>query len=127
MFLKTGLPLTYQKDFAGLYHSKQESEGTLHRKVMRMDVTVENNKEAHRFQVEVDGFTAFIDYKLSGETITLVHTKVPSELEGRGLGSKLVKAALDSSRDDGLKVIPECPFVASYIERHNEYADLVAQ
>lgn len=91
-----------------------------------MDVTVENNKSAHRFQTEVDGFTAFIDYRLSGETITLIHTKVPPELEGRGLGSKLVKAALDSARNDGLKVIPECPFVASYIERHEAYSDLVA-
>lgn len=82
-----------------------------------MNVMIENNILAHRFQTEVDGFTAFIDYKLSEKTITLIHTKVPPELEGRGLGSKLVKAALDYAKDNELKAIPECPFVASYIER----------
>lgn len=90
-----------------------------------MAETVENNKSENRFQTEVDGFLAFIDYALNETTITLIHTEVPAELGGKGLGGKVVKAALDYARDQGLKVIPQCPFVAHYIEKHKEYEVLV--
>ncbi len=85
-----------------------------------MDSTVRNNPSGKRFEVEVDGHLAILEYDLDKGSIALVHTEVPSELEGRGLGSKLVKAALDYANSQGLKVIPQCPFVASYIERHKE-------
>jgi hypothetical protein len=83
--------------------------------------------ERSRFQAEVDGRTAVLDYRYEqdGRVLRLVHTKVPEELEGRGIGSALVRHALDSARDRGLEVWPECPFVGSYIRRHPEYLDLV--
>jgi len=58
--------------------------------------------------------------------ISLDHAEVPSALEGRGLGSKLVRATLDQVRSEGLKVVPRCSFVAAFIRRHAEYADLLA-
>ena len=57
--------------------------------------------------------------------ITFVHTEVPPELGGKGIGSKLVKGALDQVRAEGLKVIARCPFVKAYIDKHAEFADLV--
>lgn len=83
-----------------------------------MASTVRNNPAEKRFEVEADGHLAILEYALEEGAIALVHTEVPPQLEGRGLGSKLVKAALDYAEGQGLKVIPQCPFVASYIERH---------
>jgi predicted GNAT family acetyltransferase len=86
---------------------------------------VTNAEAKHRFELEEEGGTAFVTYLLEGETITFTHTIVPKELEGRGLGSRLVKGALDEAREQGLKVVPACSFVRHYIERHPDYEDLV--
>jgi predicted GNAT family acetyltransferase len=86
---------------------------------------VTNAEAKHRFELEEEGGTAFVTYLLEGETITFTHTIVPEELEGRGLGSRLVKGALDEAREQGLKVVPACSFVKHYIERHPDYEDLV--
>lgn len=89
-----------------------------------MDVT--NNEAEQRYEVEVEGATALAAYRLSGERITLYHTEVPDALEGRGVGSALVKGALADVRRRGLKVVPACSFVRAYIERHEEEQDLLA-
>jgi predicted GNAT family acetyltransferase len=81
----------------------------------------------HRFELEEEGGTAFVTYLLEGETITFTHTIVPEALEGRGVGSKLVQGALDEARQRGLKVVPACSFVKNYIEKHDEYRDLLAR
>jgi predicted GNAT family acetyltransferase len=86
---------------------------------------VVNNKAQHRYELNVDGHLAASYYKLSDGVITFVHTDVPPELGGKGVGSKLVKGALDQVRADGLKVIPQCPFVKACIDKHPEYADLL--
>jgi uncharacterized protein len=86
-----------------------------------------NNTRAHRFELVVDGHTATTWYRLSPGIITFTHTEVPKEMEGRGIGSRLVRAALDHARADGLKVVPRCPFTAAWIERHPDYADLVIE
>jgi uncharacterized protein len=86
---------------------------------------VVNNHSQHRYELNVDGHLAATYYKLSDGVITFVHTDVPPELGGKGVGSKLVKGALDQVRADGLKVIPQCPFVKAYIDKHPEYADLL--
>ena len=86
---------------------------------------VTNNERAGRFEVTVDGHTGFLQYRaVPGNGIELMHTEVPRELEGRGLGGSLARAALDHARAAGLEVTATCPFVRRYLERHPEYADL---
>ena len=87
---------------------------------------VTDNRAEHEFELEVDGHRAIAAYQLEGDTIVFTHTLVPKKLEGRGVGSRLIRGALDAARDRGLKVIPQCPFVKAYIERHSEYRDLLA-
>lgn len=84
-----------------------------------------NNRPHHRFELEVDGHIAKTFYKLNDGVITFIHTEVPPELGGRGVGSTLVQGALDQVRADGLKVIAECPFVKAWIGKHPEYKDLL--
>ncbi|HXQ05117.1 MAG TPA: GNAT family N-acetyltransferase [Bradyrhizobium sp.] len=86
---------------------------------------VVNNRAQHRYELAVDGHIAATYYEISGDVITIVHTEVPPELGGKGIGSKLIKGALDQVRADGLKAIAQCPFVKAYIEKHPEYADLL--
>jgi predicted GNAT family acetyltransferase len=86
---------------------------------------VVNNKAHHRYELTVEGHLAATYYKISGNVITFIHTEVPPELGGKGVGSKLVKGALDQVRADGFKVIAQCPFVKAYIEKHPDYADLL--
>jgi len=86
---------------------------------------VVNNKAQHRYELTVEGHLAATYYTVSDGVITFVHTEVPPELGGKGVGSRLVKGALDQVRAEGLKVIAECPFVHSYIGKHPEYANLL--
>ena len=72
---------------------------------------VVNNKAQNRYELTVDGHLAATYYKIADGVITFIHTEVSPELGGQGVGSKLVKGALDQVRADGLKVIPEGPFV----------------
>lgn len=90
-----------------------------------MTEIVQNNPARKRYELEAEGHLAATYYELSDGVITFVHTEVPKELEGKGIGSKLIKGALDQVRAAGLKVIPQCPFVKAYIEKHTEYADLL--
>ncbi len=87
---------------------------------------VVNNKAQHRFELTVEGHLAATYYKMSGNVITFVHTEVPPELGGKGIGSRLIKGALDQVRADGLKVVPQCPFVKAFIEKNASYQDLLA-
>jgi predicted GNAT family acetyltransferase len=88
--------------------------------------TVVDNPEAGRFEVHVDGELAGVAlYKRRGSTISFTHTEIDDRFEGRGLGSALVRGALDTARAEGAAVLPFCPFVRGYIERHQEYLDLV--
>jgi len=87
---------------------------------------VSNNEAEQRYELEVDGALAIAAYRLRDDRITFTHTEVPDALEGRGIGSKLVKAALDDARAKGLKVVPACPFVKHYMDKHPEVQDLLA-
>ena len=84
-----------------------------------------NNMADHRFELVVDGHLAAAFYKTDGNVITFMHTEVPPELGGRGVGSKLVQGALDQVRAAGMKVIPDCPFVKAWIGKHADYNDLL--
>ena len=85
-----------------------------------------NNKAQQRYELMVDGHLAATYYKLSDGIITFVHTEVPPELGGKGIGSRLIKDALDQVRADGLKVIAQCPFVKAFIAKNADYQDLLA-
>ena len=84
-----------------------------------------NNRTQNRYELTVDGHLAATYYKTADGVITFIHTEVPAELGGRGIGSQLIKGALDQVRAEGLKVIAECPFVKAYIDKHADYADLL--
>lgn len=90
-----------------------------------MTDTVVNNTAKHRYELTVEGHLAATYYKLADGVITFVHTEVPPELGGKGVGSRLVKGALDQVRANGLKVIAECEFVKGWIGKHPDYADLL--
>ncbi len=70
--------------------------------------------------------TAFLSYRHVGGSLTLDHTEVPPELEGRGIASKLTRTALDYAREQGLQVVPICPYVSTYLKKHSEYLDLLS-
>ena len=91
-----------------------------------MDISTANNIPDCRFQTRIEEHLAYIDYKCRDNTIILVHTEVPAALEGKGVGSKLAKAALEFARQEGLRVSAECSFIASYIDRHPEYQPLLS-
>ncbi|HEV3227335.1 MAG TPA: GNAT family N-acetyltransferase [Acidimicrobiales bacterium] len=75
------------------------------------------------FLLEEDGHTAELVYHVHGDRLTLIHTEVPGELGGRGIGGRLVQAALDRARRDGLTIVPKCPFARSWLEKHPHAAD----
>ena len=91
-----------------------------------MEIEFVDNKERKRFETEVDGTTAFIEYIRAKNAIYLTHTEVPLQLEGKGIGKALVKRALEQITLEGEKVAPLCPFVAAYIKRNREWVSLVA-
>ena len=91
-----------------------------------MPIDVTDVPEAHRFEARVDGELAgFIRYRLRPDAIELIHTEVLPAFEGKGIGSALVRRTLDDIRGRGMKIIPTCPFVTGYLQRHPEEADLV--
>jgi len=87
---------------------------------------VRDNQEKHRFELDAEGHVAFSQYKRTGDVFEIRHTEVPPALNGKGIGSRLVRGLLDLVRAEGAKVRPLCPFVRGYIDKHPEYADLVA-
>jgi uncharacterized protein len=91
-------------------------------------IAIGDNAEDQRYEIRVDGELAgFAPYKARAGQIALNHTEVDDRFEGRGLASKLIAFALDDARERGLAVLPFCPFVKAYIQRHPEYVDLVPE
>lgn len=88
---------------------------------------VTDNAGESRFEMNVEGQTAMLAYDRRDGVLYLTHTEVPEALEGKGIGSRIVKHALDQARAAGEKVAPWCPFVRAYIDRHPEYGELVAE
>jgi hypothetical protein len=87
---------------------------------------VTDHPEHGRFEIAVDGEVAgFAAYHSVGENLDFTHTQIDDRFEGRGLGSLLIRAALEATRERGMGVLPHCPFVRSYIERHPEFNELV--
>ena len=91
-----------------------------------MAVDVRDDPERERFEARLDGELAgFSEYRSKPGLIAFIHTEVDPRFEGHGVGSALIAGALDEVRDRGLDVLPFCPFVKAYIEKHPEYGDLV--
>ena len=88
------------------------------------ETTVRDNAEKRRFEIEIDGHLALADYRIHDGVMELYHTESPPALAGRGVASQLIRTALLSARAQGLKVRPTCSFVAAYLKRHPEFADL---
>jgi len=87
-----------------------------------MGSSVRHNLAEGQFEIAVDGQTAILQYRRTGESIRLIHTEVPEPFRGRGLATQLARAALDYAHFNKLKVIAVCPFVKLYLEKHPEAA-----
>lgn len=88
---------------------------------------IRDNSARRRFEADLgDGTIAIAQYKLLPGKIVFIHTEVPAAHEGQGIGSALIRFALNSARERGLKVVPICPFFAAYIKKHVEEQDLLA-
>lgn len=90
-------------------------------------LTVRDNHAMSRFEMASGDATAFVQYRRSGDHIALTHTEVPEAMSGQGVGSRLVGGVLDALRAEGAKVIPECEFVANFINRHPGYQSLMVE
>ena len=91
-----------------------------------MDIVFVDSPDHHRYELRSgDEVVGFLVYRLGDGVITLVHTEVDPAHSGQGHAATLARGALDDARSRGLAVVPSCPYVASYIEKHPEYADLV--
>jgi len=92
------------------------------------ELLVFDNPESHRYEAVLDGTVVGISqYSLTDDVITFLHTEVDPSAEGKGIGSRLAAGALDDVRRRGLRVVARCPFIAAYIRRHVDYADLLAE
>jgi len=85
-----------------------------------------HNEATSRFELRVQGQVAFAQYHLIDGVMWITHTETPPPLQGRGLAARVVRAALDHARAQGLKVRPACSYVRAYLRRHPEQQDLVA-
>ena len=85
------------------------------------DLKIKNNSVSSRFEVLVDGKSAFLDYRIHGDTIVLAYVEVPIEEQGRGIAGRLTQVALEFAGHRGLKVVAQCPFIAAYMRSHPEY------
>lgn len=93
---------------------------------MEQQAKVVEDPRENRFEIRVgDERAGLVDYRRRGTELSFLHTEIDPRFEGRGLGAVLVGGALDAAREQGLSVLPYCPFVRRYIQRHPEYLDLV--
>lgn len=90
-------------------------------------VEVTRNEEKEQWEAHAGGETGVLTYSEQDGRLFLLHTEVPEAMEGQGIASRLVRTALDYAREKGEKVVPFCPFARSYIQRHQEYAELLAE
>lgn len=95
--------------------------------VGHMEIVIREEPDPGRYVIDVDGAQAGLaDYHLRGDDVYFfVHTEIGDEFAGQQLGSRLIRHALDDVRSKGAKLVPICPFVARFIDRYPEYADLI--
>ena len=88
-----------------------------------MTGTLTDNVARSRFEMLLEGGTAFIDYRRSGNTLYLDHAEVPAALGGHGVGTRMVRAALELLRERGERAVPVCSFIQAFVRRHPEFAE----
>lgn len=88
---------------------------------------VRKNEEANRFEAVVDGYTSELTYRVRGDRLIMLHTGVPPAIEGRGIGSALVRAAVEDAVQHELTIVPLCSFVHAWLERHPDHGAKVEQ
>jgi hypothetical protein len=84
-------------------------------------MTVRHNEAARRYELDTPHGQAIAAYREQGDSRVFTHTEVPPQDEGKGLGAELVRAALDDTRAQGLKIVAACSFVEVFVRRHPEY------
>jgi uncharacterized protein len=90
------------------------------------NITVEDNTEKQQYEAKVDGkVVAFAEYRPIGQSIMFTHTEVNEDLEGKGVGSQLIRYALEDTKAKNMTAIPMCPFVKIFIQRHKDFIDVV--
>jgi predicted GNAT family acetyltransferase len=89
------------------------------------DYTLLDNRDGRRYEFVIGVHRPRIEYIRAGDRIYLTHTEVPTELAGKGIGSALIAAALKDIEQEGLTLVPLCPFVALYLQRNPEWKRLV--
>lgn len=92
-----------------------------------MSYTLIDNEAQKQYEFHIDGEIARIEYIKAQGKIFLTHTEVPEKFEGKGVGSALVRQVLEDVGRQGLGLVPLCPFVAAYINRHPEYSSLIVK
>jgi predicted GNAT family acetyltransferase len=91
-----------------------------------MSQTILHEPQNNRFTTSVQGHLCVIDYVLRESVMTITHTGVPPAVGGQGIAAALTQAALETARQNQWRVVPQCSYVATYIKRHPQYADLTA-
>lgn len=94
---------------------------------MSTSAPVRHNEAEQRYEIAIDGHVAVADYQFDGGKQVFTHTFVPPEFRGRGYAEALVRTALNDAKAAGRKVVPACSYVAVFIERHKEFASLLAR
>jgi predicted GNAT family acetyltransferase len=95
---------------------------------MTMDeIHVNDNPAQSRYEIRVgEALAGFLDYRVRGDVVSMLHTEIDPEVQTKGLGTRLVADALADTQARGRTVKPYCPFVAAYIREHPQYEDLVS-
>jgi uncharacterized protein len=95
--------------------------------MLSAEPTVTHNPGRRRFELLTDGKLSIITYvQPDAHTLALVHTEVHPDLEGQGVGSRLVAQTLAHAEANGLKIVPLCPFIAAYVKRHPDWQPIVS-
>lgn len=87
-----------------------------------MEYEIIHHPQRHRFEITQDGLTAFVEYRLVGDNLDIIHTKVPEPWEGLGIAASLVKTAFDYALEHQLTPQAACSYAAAWLKRHEEYA-----
>jgi predicted GNAT family acetyltransferase len=90
-----------------------------------LDADIQNNAEAKRYELQIDGEVAVVTYNLSPPNLMITETLVPARLEGKGIASRLAKHVISDAKAHGLLILPVCPFFAAYLQKHPEHAEAV--